>query len=145
LTEQQQAAVELMASGLNIPAVADALGLHKTTVYRWVENNGAFRRAATAARLDALTAHTVEAREIIGSAWTKLALRFADFDAHWDEMSWTNRIKVMEMMLKHFQTPQDRTSYKETRELKAEIRWPDTGLPIETTANPVNDDESDES
>jgi len=148
LSDSQLSAVQMLATGLSVPTVADELGLHKTTVYRWMENNRDFRRAATSARLDALEAHTVEAREIVGGVWVRLARRFADFDDHWDDLSWTDKIKVTEMMLKHFKTPEDRTTYKKTEELKAEIKWPSTGLPagndaIEADAVPVDDEPSD--
>jgi len=133
----------MLATGLSVPAVADELGLHKTTVYRWMENNRDFRRAATSARLDALEAHTVEAREIVGGVWVKLARRFADFDDSWDDLSWTERIKVTEMMLKHFKTPEDRTTYKKTEELKASISYRQpaepTDEPIEGTATPIDE------
>jgi hypothetical protein len=52
----------------------------------------------------------------------------------------------MDMMLKHFKTPEDKTTYKETKSLEVKAKWPTAGVvthqdgkTIEAEATEVDD------
>jgi transposase-like protein len=80
LSETQQKAIELLLAGKSYTQIAEQLGIDRSTLWRWRNGDGGFRRALETARETAFRDADSRLRELVPRALQVLEDRLADSD-----------------------------------------------------------------